>query len=99
MAADPVEVDPKHYTIEFENDRVKVLRVKFGPHEKSVMHGHAAGIAISLTGRDLKFTLPDGRVRHLMGRPGEVVWYEAHEHLPENLSARLYEGIYIELKQ
>ena len=37
MAADPVEVDPKHYTVEFENDRVRVLRVKFGPHEKEAM--------------------------------------------------------------
>jgi hypothetical protein len=99
MAADPVEVDPKHYRVEFENDRVRVLRVKFGPHEKSVMHGHPAGISISLTNRDLKFALPNGRVRHLIGRPGEVVWYDAHEHLPENLSSQPYEGIHIELKR
>ncbi len=99
MAADPVEVDPKHYRVEFENDRVRVLRVKFGPHETSLMHGHPAGISISLTNRDLKFTLPNGRVRHLIGRRGEVVWYDPHEHLPENLSSQPYEGIHIELKR
>ena len=97
-AQDPVQVDPKHYLVEFENDRVRVLRVKFGPHEKSVMHGHPGGISISLTGRDMKFTLPNGRTRHLLGRAGEIVWYDAHEHLPENPSGQPYEGIHIELK-
>jgi hypothetical protein len=98
VAADPVEVDPKHYKVEFENDRVRVLRVRYGAHEKSATHGHPAGISVSLTARDLRFTLPDGRVRHLIGKVGEIVWYEAHEHLPENLSSSPYEGIYVELK-
>jgi hypothetical protein len=26
-ADDPVKVDPKHYKVEFENDRVRVLRI------------------------------------------------------------------------
>ncbi len=99
MAAEPVEVDPKHYKVEFENDRVRVLRVKFGPNEKSVMHSHPAMLTVSLTARDLKFTLPNGRTQHIFGRAGEVIWYEAHEHLPENLSAKPYEGIHIELKR
>ena len=98
-AQDPVQLDPKHYIVEFENERVRVLRVKFGPHEKSVMHGHPEGISISLTGRDMKFNLPNGSMRHLLGRAGDVVWYQAHEHLPENLSAQPYEGIHIELKK
>ena len=38
VSADPVHVDSKHYTVEAENDRVRVLRVKYGPREKSVMH-------------------------------------------------------------
>jgi quercetin dioxygenase-like cupin family protein len=97
-AGDPVEVDPRHYTLEFENDRVRVLRVKYGPHEKSVMHKHPATLTVSLTNRDWKFTLPDGRTQNIIGRPGEIVWYEAHEHLPENLSSKPYEGIHIELK-
>ena len=34
---DPVKADPEHYKVDFENDRVRVLRVRFGPHEKSIM--------------------------------------------------------------
>ncbi len=35
---DPVELDPKHYKVVIDNDQVRVLRAKYGPHEKSVMH-------------------------------------------------------------
>jgi len=35
-SADPVKVDPKHYKVEMENDRVRVLRITYGPQEKSV---------------------------------------------------------------
>src|SRR5580693_423719 len=37
-AIDPLKADPKHYSLEFENDQVRVLRVRFGPHEKGVLH-------------------------------------------------------------
>jgi hypothetical protein len=37
---DPVAVDSRHYTMEFENDQVRVLRVHYGPHEKGVLHEH-----------------------------------------------------------
>jgi hypothetical protein len=29
-AEDPVKVDPRHYKVEFENERVRVLRIKYG---------------------------------------------------------------------
>ena len=45
---DPVRVDPKHYKVEVENDQVRVLRIKYGPHEKSVMHGHPSTVAVFL---------------------------------------------------
>jgi len=49
LAQNPTKVDSKHYTVEFENARVRVLRVKYGPHEKSVMHWHPAAVAIFQT--------------------------------------------------
>ncbi len=97
-AKDPARLDPEHYEVEFENEYVRVLRVKYGPHEKSVMHSHPPMLTVSLTNRDLKFTSPDGRTQNIMGRAGEIIWYQAHEHLPENLSALPYEGIHIEIK-
>src|SRR5438132_9801951 len=34
---DPTKVEPKHYKLDFENDRVQVVSVHYGPHEKSVL--------------------------------------------------------------
>ncbi len=40
--ADPVKVDPKHYSVVLENDRVRILRISYGP-------SHPASVAIYLT--------------------------------------------------
>jgi hypothetical protein len=49
VAQDPVQVDSKHYVVELENEKVRILRIKYGPREKSTMHGHPASVAIFLT--------------------------------------------------
>ena len=48
-AQDAAKVDPKHYKVELENDQVRVLRISYGPGEKSVMHSHPANVAVFLT--------------------------------------------------
>src|ERR1039458_7259585 len=47
--ADPVKVDAKHYKVELENESVRVLRITYGPGEKSVMHYHPNSVAVFLT--------------------------------------------------
>jgi len=42
-AQDAVKADAKHYTVAFENDQVRVLKVHYGPGEKSAMHSHPVG--------------------------------------------------------
>src|SRR5467141_4002987 len=72
--ADPVKVDPKHYKVDFENDRVRVLRISYGPREKSVMHSHPDGMAVFLNDQHSRFTLPDGKTEEqLQGGPDDVV--------------------------
>src|SRR2546422_2308742 len=41
-APDAVKVDPKHYKVELENDRVRVVRITYGPHEKSRSEEHTS---------------------------------------------------------
>ena len=48
-AQDAVKVDAKHYTVVSENDQVRILKVHYGPHEKSIMHSHPATVAVFLT--------------------------------------------------
>ena len=99
MAQDPVKVDSKHYTVEFENAQVRVLRVKYGPHEKSVMHQHPNAVAIFMTDINGKFTFPDGKTEGISRKAGDVLWTPAVTHQPENVGGQGFEVILVELKQ
>jgi hypothetical protein len=96
---DPVVVDSGHYKVELENERVRVLRIKYGPGEKSVMHGHPATIAIFLNDASFRFTYPDGKTEDGTVKAGQVMHFDALEHLPENTGNKPFEVIGIELKR
>jgi quercetin dioxygenase-like cupin family protein len=96
---DPVKVDPKHYKVELENDRVRVIRITYGPGEKSVMHGHPAIVGVFLTDAHFRFTYPDGKSEEIEGKAGQALFFDAFVHLPENLSEKPFEAIGIELKR
>ena len=98
MAQDPVKVDSKHYKVEMENTQVRVLRIQYGAHEKSVMHYHPASVAVFLTDGDTKFTLADGKTTESHAKAGQVVWEPAGKHLPENTGDKPLEIILVELK-
>jgi hypothetical protein len=97
-AADPIAVDPQHYTVEFENEKVRVLRIRYGPHEKSPMHSHPPLVGVFLTPHLSRHTLPDGQVLEMQGNTGDVKYLDSIEHEPENLSDAPFELIAVELK-
>jgi quercetin dioxygenase-like cupin family protein len=98
LAQDPVKVDSKHYQVEFENSQVRVLRVKYGPHEKSVMHRHPNAIATFVTDMKGKFTFPNGKTQDVTAKAGETRWTPAGRHLPENTTDQPFELVLVELK-
>ena len=73
-AQDATKVDPKHYKVEFENDQVRVVRISYGPHEKSVMHEHAPGVLVFLTDGKGIMTFPDGKKVDSSFEAGKVGW-------------------------
>jgi hypothetical protein len=82
LAQDPVKVDPQHYKVEIENAQVRVLRVHYGPHEKSVMHDHPDLVVIPLTDAQVKFTMPDGKTETRQLKAGTPTWNAAVKHRP-----------------
>lgn len=98
MGADPTQVDTGHYTLEMENDVVRVLRVRYGPGEKSVMHGHPAHLAIALNTCNLRMTFPDGTSEEMTLEAGKVIEAPSGDHCPENLGDEPFEAILVELK-
>jgi len=97
-AQDAAKVDAKHYTVVKENDEVRIVRVHYGPHEKSVMHSHPASVAVFLTDGMIHFTLPGGKTVDEKVKAGDTRYVPAQTHLPENLTDKPTDLILVELK-
>jgi hypothetical protein len=96
-AQDAVKVDPKHYTVVSENDQVRILKVHYGAHEKSVMHSHPATVAVFLTDAKGQFAYPDGKKQDFVAKAGEAQYEAATTHLPESTDSAM-DLILVELK-
>jgi len=83
---DPTIVDPAHYKVVLENEYVRVLRIHFGPREKSPLHEH----------------LLNRVVVYLNDQPGgkadETRVAAAGTHTEENASDQIADRIAVELK-
>lgn len=97
-AQDAVKADPKHYTVVSENAQVRILKVHYGPHEKSVMHSHPAAVAVFMTDAKGQFTFPDGTKQEFNVKAGESQYNAAGTHLPENTGDTALDVIVVELK-
>jgi mannose-6-phosphate isomerase-like protein (cupin superfamily) len=99
FAQDAAKVDPKHYKVDFENDEVRVLRINYGPGEKSVMHSHPRSVVVFLSDGGGKFTYPDGKTEDIEFNNGTVIWIPESTHQPENTGDKQFEVIQIEMKK
>ena len=97
-AQDAVKTDPKHYTVVSENAQVRILKVHYGPHEKSVMHSHPATVIVPLTESKGTFTFPGGKKEDFDLKAGVAQYSAAITHLPENTGDAGFDAILVELK-
>ena len=97
-AQDAAKVDPKHYTVMSENDQVRILKVHYGPHEKSVMHSHPNSVAVFLNDSKAQFTAADGTKTDMAFKAGDAQSTLAGTHLPENVTDQGMDLILVELK-
>jgi hypothetical protein len=95
---DAVTADPGHYSMSFENDVVRVLRVRYGPGEMSVMHRHLASCVVFLTDQTFDFTLPDGTTEPASVPARAVGCGDGNVHLPRNIGDGPAEFVMIEFK-
>ncbi|HXM96513.1 MAG TPA: hypothetical protein VOA64_20025 [Candidatus Dormibacteraeota bacterium] len=95
---DAVAVNPKIAAVEFENDRIRVLRVRFGPQDRLDMHSHPALVIVALTPNSRRVFLPDGTQQDLNAKSGDVSWREPLTHAVQNLGGA-FENIEIEFKK
>lgn len=99
FAQDPTKIEPTHYKLDFENDRVQVVYVHYGPHESSALHEHPGGVVVVITGGHLRFTDEKGRTQEVYAKPGEARWFAPFKHKVENLGDTSYSAVYVGVKR
>jgi predicted metal-dependent enzyme (double-stranded beta helix superfamily) len=94
-----------HYKVEFENDLVRVVRVTYGPHEKSPMHehlGNAVVIVVLKGGARMHSINEDGTTTDGKTEQSGAVRFvpsrSAFKHSSENVTDVPLETIRVELK-
>jgi quercetin dioxygenase-like cupin family protein len=97
-AQDATVAEPTHYRVAFENENVRVVDIHYGPHEKSNMHSHPAGVIVYISEGHFRFTDEHGKVMVANAKPGDARWFPAFKHKVESLSDKPFDGVYIELK-
>jgi hypothetical protein len=78
-AADALTAAPQEYHLEFENEFVRVTRIRYAAHRKAPLHSHSApgGVIVTLTDQDARVTGPDGSTRELHYKAGQARWAAA----------------------
>jgi len=98
-ALDPVRVSPKVYKVEFENDKVRVVRARLAAHQVLPLHEHVLNrVVVYLTDQHSKLTSPDGKTEDSQHQPGQVSWGGPAKHEEENLLDKPIEVIVVEFK-
>jgi len=100
---DALEADPKHYKLELENDRMRVLRLTLKADEIAPVHDDRDALLVCIAaGSDkachLRLTRPGGRGQDIHMQAGEARWIYADTRSEKNVGPQLLEMLVIEPK-
>jgi quercetin dioxygenase-like cupin family protein len=96
-AQDVMQYGVKHIKVLAEDDRVRVLRFAPKKGDKTPVHSHPYMVVYVVKGGRLKTTLPDGSVKVLDLKTGEVLLRQPVTHTDEALDD--VDAILVESKQ
>jgi quercetin dioxygenase-like cupin family protein len=97
-SADETTFPGSRAKVEFENEKVRVVRYRFPPGEKNGMHGHPDNVQIVLTDAKAMVTTADGKTTPSQGKAGQVNWRPATQHSVQNTGDKPFEGVAVEMK-
>jgi len=98
LALDAVQVEPARFKVVFENERVRVVRLRFGPRERGVMVSHPPRVLVTLTDVSVKLLFADGRTDDRGAPAGVAAWLDTETLQTENARTEPLEVVLIEPK-
>ncbi|MGB2644597.1 MAG: hypothetical protein WBG02_04555 [Candidatus Acidiferrum sp.] len=99
LGQDQASRNSNEVKIAFENDQIRVLHARYGPHQRIAMHSHPARVVVCVTAMHVLTTLSDGQTQELRCRPGDSRWSEPVTHSVENLEDAPFEVVEIEMEK
>ena len=97
-STDPIVTDGDTYSVILENERVRVLRYRDKPGQKTNQHAHPDYVMSASSSFKRRQHFPDGRTRDVDVKAGDVVFLKAHIHIGENIGTTDTDVILVELK-
>ncbi len=98
MALDAIQIDPARYKVELENDRVRVVRLRFEAGEKGMMVTHPPRVLATITDVSVRLLFADGRTDQRGAPAGVAAWLDAETLQTENAATKPLEVILVEPK-
>src|SRR5262245_36592511 len=95
---DPVVTDGDKYSVILENERVRVLRYRDKPGQKTFPHAHPDYVLVAQSSFRRRLSFPDGTQREIDVSAGTVVFMKGHTHVGENIGDSDTDIVMIELK-
>ena len=97
--SDPVRAASRYFRAEFENDQVRVVRLRLGPQETTPVHEHLLPhLIVPLTAEALWVAMPNGFGREFRAPKGSLAAGAPGRHWLANLSDAPFEAVVIEFK-
>lgn len=91
----PIALDPVHFRLVFENQRVKVIRVRLGPREKSTIMEIPAHVMTCLTDQRVRVIYAHAKAAERAQKAGYAGWVERDEYGIENLEDKPLEWVMV----
>ena len=98
MSLDPAATNPQHYTVAFENDRVRVLEYTDLPGDRTTPHEHPDSVMYTLSSFRRRLGTGDTH-REVALEAGTVSWLPAQQHYGENIGDTPTHVLFVELKE
>jgi hypothetical protein len=95
---DPLQVDTLHYRLDFENEKMRVLRLTLTPSETVPMHDDKDALVVCLKECHVRFTSPNGRSEDIHMEAGTSRWIYGETRSDKNLGTKPVEMLFVETK-
>ena len=92
-AQDAVQTDPKHFKIEYQDVKTRVVREVLPPGETAPMHSHPERITVAIHGGKLRITDENGKSQIVEVKTGDASHLDPQTHTVTNLGNTVFEEV------